>query len=423
MNTLQQQQATQEVADRQANQHALEARKDIYGGYLDHLRNRSKDGPTLRKPTARGKFSGPLTVPKPAERKEVESAAAPPVSSDEEPSVLRRKKNNLRKGSVSEPDRSRSEAELWEKPSDDDEPAVLQKQRPRIRRGSVGIRTRERSQSEQPNPDNPTKEEDTKLNNLDENSAGEQGADDKTDNADDKKGDSDKEKDKQGRDDRERETKANGDDSEDEAAGFTDTDGDDTDEILPPQKNDNGVDNHKAGHEGDGIAPYPNPHPNANANGETGKQLHPEKQPKEIIGTHAEPEQDREQEEQEKEQEVKPQREPGIALLTAAAKAGSQRLQVDTIEGFLVGDIVLITDKKKSTNESITLSGFGSLLLATPLQNTYSAGSVVRRTGKREQQEQELEWISLEEAEELGSTISAVVVGTVSSGTSSVCFF
>jgi hypothetical protein len=70
-----------------------------------------------------------------------------------------------------------------------------------------------------------------------------------------------------------------------------------------------------------------------------------------------------------------------LATLTAAARAGSQKLEVDSSRDFDVGDRIRITDRHSpQTSEEVTIRGFGSILLATPLINSYSAGSCITRT-------------------------------------------
>jgi hypothetical protein len=62
--------------------------------------------------------------------------------------------------------------------------------------------------------------------------------------------------------------------------------------------------------------------------------------------------------------------------LTAQALAGSQALEVESINGFNIGDDIKINPGGPN-EETNTITGFGSLLLQTPLQFDHSVGEIV----------------------------------------------
>ena len=62
--------------------------------------------------------------------------------------------------------------------------------------------------------------------------------------------------------------------------------------------------------------------------------------------------------------------------LTAQALAGSQALEVESINGFNIGDNIKINPGGPN-EETNTITGFGSLLLQTPLQFDHSVGEIV----------------------------------------------
>lgn len=62
--------------------------------------------------------------------------------------------------------------------------------------------------------------------------------------------------------------------------------------------------------------------------------------------------------------------------LTAQALAGSQTLEVESINGFNIGDNIKINPGGPN-EETNTITGFGSLLLQTPLQFDHSVGEIV----------------------------------------------
>ncbi|MBE0572745.1 MAG: T9SS type A sorting domain-containing protein [Ignavibacteriaceae bacterium] len=62
--------------------------------------------------------------------------------------------------------------------------------------------------------------------------------------------------------------------------------------------------------------------------------------------------------------------------LTAQALAGSQALEVESINGFNIGDDIKINPGGPN-EETNTITGFGSLLLQTPLQFDHSIGEIV----------------------------------------------
>jgi len=63
--------------------------------------------------------------------------------------------------------------------------------------------------------------------------------------------------------------------------------------------------------------------------------------------------------------------------LTVAAAAGSSVLQVASIVGFIVGDDVQIADAYNS--EAVKIGGFGSIILQSPTQHSYTVGAVVSK--------------------------------------------
>jgi CSLREA domain-containing protein len=71
---------------------------------------------------------------------------------------------------------------------------------------------------------------------------------------------------------------------------------------------------------------------------------------------------------------------PAPASLTAPATVGATEIQVDSTAGFAAGDHIVI-NPGGSNGEANQITGFGSLLLATPLQFSHQAGeSVVKVT-------------------------------------------
>ena len=62
--------------------------------------------------------------------------------------------------------------------------------------------------------------------------------------------------------------------------------------------------------------------------------------------------------------------------LTAQALAGSQALEVESINGFNIGDNIKINPGGPN-EETNSITGFGSLLLQTPLQFDHSIGEIV----------------------------------------------
>lgn len=73
---------------------------------------------------------------------------------------------------------------------------------------------------------------------------------------------------------------------------------------------------------------------------------------------------------------------PGAILvkttMTKPAKAGDTTLHVESSDGFEVGGSLKI-NPSMATEESIVLSGFGSLLLATPLQHAHAPGETIQQ--------------------------------------------
>jgi hypothetical protein len=65
--------------------------------------------------------------------------------------------------------------------------------------------------------------------------------------------------------------------------------------------------------------------------------------------------------------------------LTAAAEAGASKLEVDSHEGFSVGDHISIFDPSTDNRESNIISGFGSMLLHAPLQQSFAIGTQVSK--------------------------------------------
>lgn len=65
-----------------------------------------------------------------------------------------------------------------------------------------------------------------------------------------------------------------------------------------------------------------------------------------------------------------------ITGLTADTPAGSQSLEVLNTEGFSIGDLIIINPGGQN-EETNTITGFGSLLLQSPLQFDHSAGELI----------------------------------------------
>ena len=66
---------------------------------------------------------------------------------------------------------------------------------------------------------------------------------------------------------------------------------------------------------------------------------------------------------------------PGTGL-SADAGAGSAAIQVSSIQGILVGDLIRINPGGENQEDNL-VEGFGSLLLATPLQFDHVIGEPV----------------------------------------------
>lgn len=66
---------------------------------------------------------------------------------------------------------------------------------------------------------------------------------------------------------------------------------------------------------------------------------------------------------------------PGRTVLTAPAGVGATRLEVESTDGFAVGDTIVIGSGASA--ERSTIVGFGSILLAAPLSGSFRAGDPV----------------------------------------------
>ena len=64
------------------------------------------------------------------------------------------------------------------------------------------------------------------------------------------------------------------------------------------------------------------------------------------------------------------------SMINASASAGSQMLEVASTEGFSVGDNIVINPDGEN-EETNTITGFGSILLQTPLQFNHQAGELI----------------------------------------------
>jgi hypothetical protein len=77
----------------------------------------------------------------------------------------------------------------------------------------------------------------------------------------------------------------------------------------------------------------------------------------------------------EREQQPRPVSSPGHTFLIATAPSGTTRLEVDSIEGFVLGDQIRIGSGPNT--EFDTIVGFGSILLRQPLVGSFDAGAPV----------------------------------------------
>jgi len=72
-----------------------------------------------------------------------------------------------------------------------------------------------------------------------------------------------------------------------------------------------------------------------------------------------------------------------LAKLTADAKKGDTKLEVDTNGELGVGDTIIL-NLGGATEETLTVDGFGSILLKEPLENDHSAGETITMGVKAE---------------------------------------
>jgi hypothetical protein len=87
------------------------------------------------------------------------------------------------------------------------------------------------------------------------------------------------------------------------------------------------------------------------------------------------PQQQALQESNERDEQAPTTSRPGSTFLTAAAPSGTTRLEVASIDGFAIGDLIRIGTGPGA--ETGIIAGFGSIILQQPLAGSYPAGTPV----------------------------------------------
>lgn len=95
---------------------------------------------------------------------------------------------------------------------------------------------------------------------------------------------------------------------------------------------------------------------------------------------------------------------PFVTSLSTAILAGATTMEVASVEGFEVGDALVLAAPDGSPSEAVVIASFGSLVLQQPTIHTYPAGSTVTKTTARAATKEQSAFLGLRSPRPLGTT-------------------